>query len=49
MNLREALKSGEQYLKDHGITDAAVDAWILLEHDQDKQDSISCRGQERTG
>ncbi|MCI6868318.1 MAG: peptide chain release factor N(5)-glutamine methyltransferase [Lachnospiraceae bacterium] len=32
MNLREALKSGEQYLKDHGITDAAVDAWILLEH-----------------
>lgn len=30
--VREALASGEQYLAGCGITDAAVDAWLLLEY-----------------
>lgn len=32
MSLRDALKRAEAYLLECGISDAAVDAWILLEH-----------------
>ncbi len=31
-NLREMLCFGKEYLEEHGISDAAVDAWLLLEH-----------------
>ena len=31
MKLYEALKYGENYLKDRGISDASTDAWLLLE------------------
>ena len=32
MSLREALRSAQAYLQEQGVADAAVDAWILLEH-----------------
>ncbi len=32
MTLRELLRSGEEYLAQHGVADAQVDAWLLLEH-----------------
>lgn len=32
MTLRELLRSGEEYLKEHDVADASVDAWLLLEH-----------------
>lgn len=32
MTLREALVNGEKILNDAGISDASVDAWLLLEH-----------------
>lgn len=32
MTPRELLRSGEKYLKERGIADASVDAWLLLEH-----------------
>lgn len=32
MTLGEVQRAGEQYLREHGIADAAVDAWLLLEY-----------------
>ncbi len=32
MSLREILRSGEEYLKECGVADASMDAWLLLEH-----------------
>ncbi len=31
-NLREMLRFGEEYLAEHGVADAPVDAWLLLEY-----------------
>lgn len=32
MKLREALQKAEQYLSEHDIGEARLDAWYLLEH-----------------
>lgn len=38
MRLREALHEAEQYLSAHGVAEAKLDAWYLLQHQVKKED-----------